>query len=81
MTSVTMRRMSMTPAEFAQKWKGSTAKERSASQEHFIDLCRMLRYPTPNEADQTGAFCAFEKGSRRAPAAMASPMSGRRQTT
>ncbi len=76
-----MRRMSMTPAEFAQKWKGSTAKERSASQEHFIDLCRMLRYPTPNEADQTGAFCAFEKGSRRAPAAMASPMSGRRQTT
>ena len=30
--------MSMTPAEFAQKWKGSTAKERSASQEHFIDL-------------------------------------------
>jgi hypothetical protein len=54
----------MTPAEFAQKWKGSTAKERSASQEHFIDLCQMLGFPTPN-SDPTGDYYAFEKGAEK----------------
>jgi type II restriction/modification system DNA methylase subunit YeeA len=53
----------MTPAEFAAKWSQSTQKERSASQEHFIDLCRMLGVQTPNEADPTGEFYAFEKGA------------------
>jgi type II restriction/modification system DNA methylase subunit YeeA len=52
----------MTPAEFALKWSGSTRTERAAAQEHFIDLCRLLGVPTPNEADQTGADYAFEKG-------------------
>jgi hypothetical protein len=52
----------MTPAEFARKWIGSTTTERAASQEHFIDLCRMLGVPTPNEADPTGEHYAFEKG-------------------
>ncbi|MGK2852017.1 MAG: type IIL restriction-modification enzyme MmeI, partial [Candidatus Limnocylindrales bacterium] len=51
----------MTPAAFAQKWQGSTATEKAASQEHFIDLCRMLGEPTPNEADPTGEHYAFEK--------------------
>ena len=37
--------------------------ERAASQEHFIDLCRMLGVPTPNEADPTGDTYAFEKGA------------------
>jgi type II restriction/modification system DNA methylase subunit YeeA len=50
------------PAEFATKWAGSTRTERAASQEHFIDICRMLGVPTPNEADQTGDTYAFEKG-------------------
>jgi hypothetical protein len=57
--------MAITPAEFAQKWKGSQAKERSASQEHFIDLCRMLGWPTPNDADPTGEYYAFEKGAEK----------------
>jgi type II restriction/modification system DNA methylase subunit YeeA len=52
----------MTPSEFAAKWKGSTRTERAASQEHFIDICRMLDVKTPNEADPTGAWYAFEKG-------------------
>ncbi len=51
----------MTPSAFAQKWLGSTATEKAASQEHFIDLCRMLGEPTPNEADPTGEQYAFEK--------------------
>ena len=53
----------LSPAEFATKWTGSTRTERAASQEHFIDLCRMLEVPTPNEADPTGETYAFEKGA------------------
>src|SRR4051812_45987828 len=55
----------MTPDEFAMKWAGSTRTERAASQEHFIDLCRMLEVKTPNEADPTGDFYAFEKGAEK----------------
>lgn len=52
----------MTPNEFASKWRGSKRSERAAAQEHFIDLCRMLAVPTPNEADPSGDSYAFEKG-------------------
>ena len=54
-----------TPAELAKKWDGNTRTERAASQEHFIDLCRMLGVPTPNEADPTGDEYAFEKGAEK----------------
>jgi hypothetical protein len=55
-----------TPSEFVAKWQGSTRTERAAAQEHFIDLCRMLGQPTPNDADPTGDWYAFEKGAGRA---------------
>jgi len=55
----------MTPSEFAAKWAGTTTTERAAAQEHFIDLCRMLGYPTPNEADPAGDSYAFEKGAEK----------------
>jgi hypothetical protein len=55
-----------TPAEFVSKWQGSTRAERAAAQEHFIDLCRMLGQPTPNDADPTGEWYAFEKGAGKA---------------
>ena len=55
----------MTPGEFIAKWRASELKERSASQEHFIDLCRMLGEPTPAEADPTGERYSFEKGARK----------------
>ena len=49
---------SMTPHEFIAKWRAAELKERSASQEHFIDLCRLLGEPTPAEADPSGeAYC------------------------
>jgi hypothetical protein len=51
----------LTPAAFAAKWRGVTTTEKAASQEHFIDLCRMLGEPTPHEADPIGAQDAFEK--------------------
>jgi hypothetical protein len=47
--------------EFAHKWGASTRTERAASQEHFIDLCRLLGEPTPGDADPTGDNYAFEK--------------------
>ena len=49
----------MTPAEFKVKWQKFSGKESAAYQEHFNDLCRMLRQPTPVEADPTGreSFC------------------------
>lgn len=56
----------MTPEEFVAKWKHATLKERSAAQEHFIDLCRLLGEPTPAEADPTGAWFCFEKGAKKA---------------
>ena len=56
----------MTPAEFVAKWQGNTRAEKAAAQEHFIDLCRMLGQPTPNDADPTGDWYAFEKGAGKA---------------
>ena len=50
----------MTVAEFIAKWKRSDLKERSAAQEHFIDLCRLVGHPTPAEVDPTGATFCFE---------------------
>ena len=55
----------MTPAEFIAKWRASELKESSASQEHFIDLCRLLSEPTPAEADPTGERYCFERGARK----------------
>ena len=55
----------MTPGEFIAKWRASELKERSASQEHFIDLCQLLNEPTPAEADPTGAYYCFERGVRK----------------
>ena len=55
----------MTPYEFIDKWRAAELKERSASQEHFIDLCRLLGEPTPAEADPTGETYCFERGARK----------------
>ena len=55
----------MTPGEFIAKWRASELKERSASQEHFIDLCWLLGEPTPAEADPTGNRYCFERGARK----------------
>ena len=55
----------MTPGEFIAKWRASELKERSAAQEHFIDLCRLLGEPTPAEADPAGETYCFERGARK----------------
>ena len=55
----------MTPGAFIAKWRASELKESSASQEHFIDLCRLIGEPTPAEADPTGEWYCFERGARK----------------
>ena len=59
----------MTPHAFIMKWRASTVKERSASQKHFIDLCRLLGEPPPVEADPSGEAYCFERGARKLTAA------------
>jgi hypothetical protein len=56
----------VTPDQFIAKWQGATLKERSAAQEHFLDLCRLLDEPTPAESDPHGERYCFEKGATKA---------------
>ncbi len=51
-------------AEFAAKWRESARREKASSQEHFIDLCRMLGVPTPNDPP-SGPDYTFEAGAER----------------
>lgn len=56
---------SLSPQEFVAKWRQASLKERSAYQEHFIDVCRMLGHATPAEIDPTGQFFTFEAGASK----------------
>jgi len=55
----------VTPFEFITKWRAANLKERSAAQEHFIDICRLLGERTPAEADPDGEWYCFEKGASK----------------
>lgn len=55
----------MTPHEFIAKWKRANLSERSAAQEHFLDLCALLGQPTPASEDPDGAWYTFERGVRK----------------
>ncbi|WP_339913394.1 DNA methyltransferase [uncultured Brevundimonas sp.] len=53
----------MTPSEFLSKWRDVDLKERTASQSHFNDLCRLLGVAEPVAADRKGEWFTFEKGA------------------
>ncbi len=55
----------MTPEQFIAKWRGTTRTERSAAQEHFLDLCDLLGVPKPGDVDRHGAEYTFEKSTRK----------------
>jgi hypothetical protein len=55
----------MTVTEFIAKWRKVELKERSAAQEHFLDLCSVFDHPTPAAADPTGDAYCFEKGAAK----------------
>lgn len=52
----------MTPQGFISKWRPVTLTERSACQQHFLDLCELLGQPKPAAADPEGAWYTFERG-------------------
>ena len=52
--------------EFEAKWRGSAGRENASAQEHFIDLCRLVGEPTPNEDDPHQERYTFEKNTERA---------------
>jgi hypothetical protein len=55
----------LTPHEFIQKWQAVSLSERSACQQHFLDLCELLGQPKPAAADPEGAWYTFERGVRK----------------
>ncbi|MXY03463.1 MAG: class I SAM-dependent DNA methyltransferase [Acidimicrobiales bacterium] len=55
----------MTPYEFISKWRASTLTERSASQQHFLDLCELLGEPKPADVDPHGDSYCFERGASK----------------
>ncbi len=55
----------ITPQDFVDNWRSATLKERSAYQEHFIDLCRLIGHPTPAEVDPISENFAFEYGAAK----------------
>jgi len=55
----------MTPQEFIAKWQRVNLTERSACQQHFLDLCDLLGQPKPAAADPDGAWYTFERGVRK----------------
>lgn len=38
-----------------------SSSERSACQQHFLDVCELLGQPKPAEADRDGSWYTFEK--------------------
>lgn len=55
----------MTPKDFITKWRNVELKERTASQSHFNDLCRLLDIEDPVSADPKGEWFTFEKGASK----------------
>lgn len=55
----------MTPQQFVNKWRGSTLTEKSAAQQHFLDLCEIFGVEKPAAQDRQGEFFTFEKGHQK----------------
>ena len=53
--------------EFQRRWRDASKglSERSAYQQHFLNLCELFDLPTPAEVDATGASYTFEKGATK----------------
>jgi len=77
------------PDEFIARWRQDELTERSASQPHFNDLCRLPDPPDPITDDPKGEWFTFENGAARTTggqdhgqqgprAARAGPVSGAR---
>jgi hypothetical protein len=54
----------MTPQHFIAKWQQTNLSERSACQQHFLDLCELLDQPKPAEADIGRRAVGAKPGAR-----------------
>jgi hypothetical protein len=70
---------SLTPQDLVAKWRKADLKERSAAQEHFIELCHLVSHPTPAEADPTGQTFTFEAGATKSSGGLLAWLRGRRK--
>ena len=55
----------MNVSEFVSKWQKVELTERSASQQHFLDLCEVFDHPKPALDDPSGERFTFEKGAAK----------------
>lgn len=53
----------MDAIRFINKWANVELSERSACQQHFLNLCQLLGHPEPADADPTGETFTFERGA------------------
>jgi len=51
--------------QFIFKWSKAALTERSASQQHFLDLCDLVGHGKPAELDPEGDSFTFEKGAAK----------------
>ncbi len=54
----------MTPPQFIAKWQRASSSERTACQQHFLDLCELLGQPKPAEADPDGRLVHLRERRR-----------------
>lgn len=55
----------MDPSEFIAKWQRVELKERSAAQQHFLDLCELVGHRKPAAVDHLGDSFTFERGAAK----------------
>jgi hypothetical protein len=55
----------MNAPEFIAKWRRAQLSERSASQQHFLDLCELVGHDKPAAADPDGTHFTFERGAKK----------------
>lgn len=56
----------MDTSSFVEKWRRSTRSEKSAAQEHFLDLCELLHHPKPGDVDSSGLTFTTERRVKKA---------------
>jgi type II restriction/modification system DNA methylase subunit YeeA len=53
----------MNVSDFIAKWQRVELTERSASHQHFLDLCEVFEHPKPADVDPLGEWFTFERGA------------------
>ena len=51
----------MDAAEFVKIWQKAELTERSAAQQHYLNLCEVFDHPKPADADPSGIWYTIER--------------------